>query len=157
MSKTAFKRILMILLLAILLVGTFNTSVLARQEKQDVLGGGSTKATMTPKSITAAEVDDTAVKTIGQRLVGILQAVGIVLSVVILIVIGIKYMLGSAEEKAEYKKTLMPYIIGAALIFAASMFAQSAYDFFSGLGNTSTTVTQQTGGGGGGPATQETK
>ena len=33
--------------------------------------------------------------------IGVLQTVGIVLSVVILVVLGLKYMMGSAEEKAE--------------------------------------------------------
>ena len=41
----------------------------------------------------------------------------------------IKYMMGSAEEKAEYKKTLMPYVIGAGLVFAASSIAQIVYSF----------------------------
>ena len=68
---------------------------------------------------------------VGKAIVGILQTVGIVLSVVILIILGIKYMMGSAEEKADYKKSMMPYIVGAALIFAASAFAQVIYGFFS--------------------------
>ena len=41
----------------------------------------------------------------------------------VLVVLGIKYMIGSAEEKAEYKKTMIPYIIGAILVFAASAIA----------------------------------
>lgn len=68
---------------------------------------------------------------LGGQVVGILRTAGIVLSVIILIVLGIKYMIGSAEEKAEYKKTFVPYIIGAALIFAASAFAQLIYDIFN--------------------------
>lgn len=70
---------------------------------------------------------------LGKSLVGILQTVGIVLSVIVILVIGIKYMMGSAEEKAEYKKTMIPYIVGAALIFAASVFANVIYQFFSGI------------------------
>ena len=54
---------------------------------------------------------------------GIITTVGIVVSVVVLVVLGIKYMIGSAEEKAEYKKTMIPYIIGAILVFAASAIA----------------------------------
>ncbi len=73
------------------------------------------------------------IKTLGNGLIGILQVVGIVLSVIVLIVLGIKYMMGSAEEKAEYKKTMMPYIIGAALIFAASALAQVIFQFFTGI------------------------
>lgn len=70
----------------------------------------------------------------GNAVIGILQTVGIVLSVVILIVLGIKYMMGSAEEKSEYKKTFIPYIVGAGLIFAASIFANVIFQFFSGMG-----------------------
>ena len=49
-----------------------------------------------------------------------------------LTVIGIKYLMGSAEEKADYKKSLMPYVVGAALVFTASVFAQAIYEFFNG-------------------------
>ena len=73
------------------------------------------------------------IKNVGNSVIGILQVVGIVLSVIVLIILGIKYMMGSAEEKAEYKKTMMPYIVGAALIFAASAFAQVIYQFFTGV------------------------
>ena len=65
-----------------------------------------------------------------KNIVKILQQIGVIVSVVALIIIGIKYLLASVQEKAEYKKTMMPYIIGFGLTFAASMFAQIAYDFF---------------------------
>lgn len=78
----------------------------------------------------------TSINNVGNSVIGVLQVVGIVLSVIVLIVLGIKYMMGSAEEKAEYKKTMMPYIVGAALIFAASAFAQVIYDFFVGVSGT---------------------
>lgn len=90
---------------------------------------------ISPKDIVATDDVNgtTEIQTVGQNVVGILQTVGIVLSVVVLIILGIKYMMGSAEEKAEYKKTMIPYIVGAALIFAASAFAQVIFSFFSGF------------------------
>ncbi len=96
---------------------------------------------LTPAEITAAtEVTGSAeIANVGKAIVGILQTTGIVISVIILIIIGIKYMRGSAEEKAEYKKTMMPYIIGAALIFTASVFANVLYQFFTGITTTTTT------------------
>ena len=75
----------------------------------------------------------TEIANVGNSIVGILQTVGIVLSVVILIILGIKYMMGSSEEKAEYKKTMIPYIVGAGFIFAASALAQVVYQFFNGI------------------------
>lgn len=91
-------------------------------------------AAIDPSQVTAKETSgDAKMLDVGQKIVGILQTVGIILSVIVLIVVGIKYMMGSVEEKAEYKKTLMPYVIGAALIFAASAFAQVVYGFFTGI------------------------
>ncbi len=88
-----------------------------------------------PKDVTASNTVNgaTEIQNVGNSIVGILQTVGIVLSVVVLIVLGIKYMMGSAEEKAEYKKTMMPYLVGAALIFAASALAQVVFQFFMGI------------------------
>ena len=71
--------------------------------------------------------------TFGGKIMGIIQTVGVVIAVVILMVLGIKYMMGSAEEKAEYKKTMMPYVIGAVLIFAAATIANAIYNFASGI------------------------
>lgn len=70
---------------------------------------------------------------IANKIFGVLQFVGIILSVVVLIIIGIKYMLGSIEEKAEYKKTLIPYIIGAAILFSGSILPQIIYRFSQNL------------------------
>jgi len=66
---------------------------------------------------------------IGNQIIGIIQVVGIIISVAVLMILGIKYMMGSAEEKAEYKKTFIPYIVGAVLLFAAAAFAQVIYNF----------------------------
>ena len=53
----------------------------------------------------------------GQGIIGIISTVGSIISVIVLIVIGIKYIVGSVEERAEYKKTMMPYLIGALFVF----------------------------------------
>ena len=63
------------------------------------------------------------------NILGAIQIIGTVLSVVMLIAIGIKYMLGSVEERAEYKKTLWPYIVGAFLLFTGTLIPQLIYDF----------------------------
>lgn len=73
------------------------------------------------------------ITTLGGRIVSIVQVVGVVIAVVIILVIGIKYMIGSAEEKAEYKKTMMPYLVGAILIFAGSTIVNVVYNLVTGL------------------------
>ncbi len=62
-----------------------------------------------------------------ETILGIIQIIGVVISVVMLIVIGIKYMMGSIEEKAEYKETLKPYLIGAFLVFSGTTVPQLIY------------------------------
>ena len=68
-----------------------------------------------------------------QNILGIIQNLGIVLSVIILMIIGIKYMLGSVEEKSEYKKTMIPYLIGAAIVFSGTTLPQIIYQLASNI------------------------
>ena len=68
-----------------------------------------------------------------EKALGVIRVIGIVLSVVMLMIIGIKYMLGSAEQKADYKKTLIPYIIGALIIFTGSILPQIIYQFVQNI------------------------
>ena len=65
---------------------------------------------------------------LGKTIVSIIQTVCIVVAVVVLLVLGIKYMMGSAEEKAEYKKTMIPYLVGAILIFASTTIVNVVYN-----------------------------
>lgn len=66
-------------------------------------------------------------------IVGAIRIIGTVLSVVILVAIGIKFMMGSAEEKADYKESLRPYIIGAFLLFTGSLIPQLIYTLSQNL------------------------
>ena len=70
---------------------------------------------------------------IGGTVVGFIQTIGIVVGVVMLIYIGIKYMLGSADEKAEYKKSMIPYLVGAVIVVAATSLVKIIYDAAEGI------------------------
>ena len=48
-----------------------------------------------------------------------LLAVGTALTVVVGGYLGIKFMMASAEEKADIKQTLIPYVVGNVVIFSA--------------------------------------
>lgn len=67
------------------------------------------------------------------KLLGALQVIGTFVSIVVLVAIGIKYMIGSASEKAEYKKTMIPYLIGAALLFSGTVLPGLIYDVVTGI------------------------
>lgn len=101
-----------------------------------VFADTKSNVTFSPKNVTpqATENEAKAIGDVGNSITGIIRIVGSIIAVVILIVLGIKYMMGSAEEKAEYKKTLFPYIVGAVLIFAASNLAYIVYTWANGVG-----------------------
>ena len=54
---------------------------------------------------------------------GLIRNISVVASVIILMILGVKFMLGSVEEKAEYKKSFMPLIIGIILVVSATTIA----------------------------------
>ncbi|MCI8383623.1 MAG: hypothetical protein HFJ33_01940 [Clostridia bacterium] len=46
-------------------------------------------------------------------------SIGTAIALIVGVVIGIKYMMGSAEAKADYKKMLIPYLVGCIVVFGA--------------------------------------
>lgn len=52
---------------------------------------------------------------------GWIQFFGILIAVIALAIIGIKYLLSSVEGKAEYKKTMLPYVIGCFMLVGVSI------------------------------------
>lgn len=113
--KKAYK-LMSIALVAIMMVCTLSTTLYAIQ----------------PGDVKAEETGaDAQIATIGGKILSAVTTAGIVLSVLMLAVLGVKYMMGSAEEKAEYKKSMMPYLIGAVLVFSASTIATVIYQLAS--------------------------
>ena len=109
-------KVISTLLLAIMLVTSIAGTVFA-DSTTDVLN----------KLKGDGNVETNSLTTVGNNVVTIINVVGIVIAVIILLIIGIKYMIGSASEKAEYKKTMIPYIVGAVLIFAGTALVRVIY------------------------------
>lgn len=118
-------KILSIALIVLTILCSLSTIVLADVKSDlDIISKGNDSAK-------AEEV----VK-LGATIVTIMQTVGIVVAVVVLLILGIKYMMGSAEEKAEYKKTMIPYLVGVVLIFASTTIVNVVYNIASGVNQT---------------------
>lgn len=56
---------------------------------------------------------------IGGEVIAVLQVVGASVAVIMLIVVAIKYLTSSPNDRAEVKKHMVPYIVGALFIFGA--------------------------------------
>lgn len=122
MKKTS--KIIVFILIAMMIVSIGTTTVFA-----EAIMGGTDPSTLKGQAVAGTN----NITKLGNQLITIISTVGSVAAVIVLIVLGLKYMMGSAEEKAEYKKTLMPYVIGAALVFAASTIAGVLYSFLSNV------------------------
>lgn len=64
-------------------------------------------------------IDNDDLETLSDMLYNAVLVVAIIIAVIFGLVIGIKFMTGSVEQKAEVKKTLIPYIAGCVVIFGA--------------------------------------
>ena len=104
-------KIFTIILLAMTLI-TFSTNVFA-----------ATDEAISPNSLTPTYGDSTGLTNKAGQIMGMIRNVSVVAAVIILMVLGVKYMLGSIEEKAEYKKSFMPLIIGIILVVSATTIA----------------------------------
>ena len=76
------------------------------------------KATINPNDYKPSNPSSGDVSTITQivnPIIEVIKIVGVIVAVVCIILLGVKYMAGSVNEKAEFKKSMIPYLIGAVL------------------------------------------
>ena len=118
-NKIRVIKIIGIILISLLLIISLNNNQVFADPPVSVTGERNPvehPGDFEPGNLTNTQNAD-KLKSVGNAIVGVIQIIGTVLSVAVLGVMGIKYMIGSVEERAEYKKTMMPYIIGAVLVF----------------------------------------
>lgn len=62
------------------------------------------------------------------NILGAINVIGSVIAVVCILIVGMKYMVASVEQKAEYKKMLWPMLVGAMLIFGIILILNILYN-----------------------------
>jgi len=67
-------------------------------------------------------------------LLRILQVIAIGVAVIMLVILGMKYMVASAGEKAEIKKHAVVYVVGAVVMFGAAGILEIINLFASRIG-----------------------
>lgn len=109
MGNMTMKRIAKILtvLIIIAIIATMLSAVFA-EGAADVLGQlkGNTGAA-------------TAVTKTANNIIGIVQVICYAAAVIMLVMLGVKFITASPEGKAEIKKSAIIYVIGAIIVFAA--------------------------------------
>lgn len=119
-------------LLAILfcMIGIMQSPVFATTEIQ-LASGIIDPNDYAPGSINDAFNDTEEIVNIASTIIAVIRTVGVVVTVIALLVMGIKYMTGSIEEKADYKKSMIPYLIGVFIFFALSQIIAIIMDLTS--------------------------
>ena len=105
-------RILIILIISVFVI-SFSTASLGTE--------GITNAILAMEDLAGAEVEDESGK-IGKILnsvIGIIQIAGTGISMIMVSLLGIKYILASPSDKADVKKQIAPMAIGAVILFAS--------------------------------------
>ncbi len=115
--------------------GKFTVSgVVIRPGNTEIDGEEVTNPADNPDAYKPGEMgdNDTLIR-IGGIIVGALKIIGIITAVVILVILGIKYLTGTIQEKAEYKKTMIPYIIGAFFLGAGGIIIEVIFNVLTNI------------------------
>lgn len=126
--KTKTMKILVCIATVLFIVSFLSGIVLAAADAGNIIDGMESSAD-------TSSADTSSLTSIGGQVLNVLQIAGIVIGVIILVILGVKYMTGSLEEKAEYKKTMIPYLVGAVIIFAGPMIAKAIFTMIASFGS----------------------
>lgn len=137
MKKIKIVKIVQIILLIIFLLGSMQNVVLALEEEgafeEDTTKHEGTLITGNYRPNGLRSDDYKTAFEIGGKIVKVLSTVGTVIAVAGIMILGIKYMMGSIEQKAEYKKTMIPYLVGCIFIFCIPKIVSIIYSIVTSI------------------------
>lgn len=114
MNKTL--KIAMIIAMMIAVIFTFSDIIFAATDATGVIGG------INPEVDKAG--DYSGLQNMATRVISLIQVASIILAVILIAVFGFKFIMGSANEKADYQKSFIPLIVGLVVVFAATSIAK---------------------------------
>lgn len=69
-------------------------------------------------------------KTKAGTILAYIRNIAAIAGVIIISILGVKYIVGSVEQKAEYKKNFMPLIVGILIVVLAAQIAKMLFSVF---------------------------
>lgn len=70
---------------------------------------------------------DSNINKVSATVINWIWAISIIISIIVLMVIGIQYIIGGTQAKADYKKSLIPVVVGIVLIVFATTIVKFLY------------------------------
>lgn len=118
------KVLTIILLIAILLITVNNVFAMDPEAVTNTIDTIKNQANTTKVNT------DSIAKTVG-TIIAYLRNAAIIIGIVLIVIIGIRYMTGSVEEKVDYKKSFIPLIVGIIVVMAATSIASFLFGLFT--------------------------
>lgn len=78
-------------------------------------------------------IDETKLNEASSDIYNALTSLGMIISVIVGLILGINFMMASADDKAKVKEELMPYVVGCIVIFGAFGIWKLVINTFNGL------------------------
>ncbi len=138
MIKNVLKKVLVIAIVAIVIMFV-NSPVLHAEDGQKASGisSFSGKEAIKEWSDAAMEEKDSDSANTSKKIIGaalnITQIVAVAILLIMAIVLALKYMVSSIDDRAEIKKHMITYFIGAILIISAVGIVGLIYKFSSAI------------------------
>ncbi len=111
-------KVLYIFIISIIFIVAFSSiNIIYAADNPDSVMNGADK--FVQKGEEQLNVDNKPLQNTSNFIYNLLLAIGIVIAVIVGMVIGIKYMTGSVEEKAEVQKIFVGYAVSCFVLFGA--------------------------------------
>ena len=111
-------KILIIITMVIVINAIFlNINIVRAEGISDVIKGGDQFINSSQNG--SVSIDTNKLNNASSMLYNVLLALGVCIAVLISAILGVKFMIGSVEEKAQIKDAMVPFIIGCIVVFGA--------------------------------------
>ena len=115
--NTTSKIIILIVIINIYNLFLYKDNVYAASGWSDIFSQGENFINQGKNSNT--DINEVEFKALYKNLYNFLLAIGIIITIIVGALLGLKYMFGSIEQQVKVKETLLPYLVGCIIIFGA--------------------------------------
>lgn len=113
MNKKKIYKIIFVIVIALIVFFAYTSKIYATQE---TMQGAKN---FLEKGDVGSMLNTDKIKQTSDTIYMMFSGVGTAIVLVVGVVLGIQFLMGSAEEKAKVKETLIPYGVGAVIVFGA--------------------------------------
>lgn len=115
MNYKILKKFIIIILITLISITLFPMQSLSADSLGSIISAGDSFIASSNKDL----MDTTSMKGFSDTLYNILLTLGVIVAVVFAIILGIQYVMAAAEDKAQIKEAMIPFIIGCIVVFGA--------------------------------------